>query len=135
MTSKKSTPDLKPKPLDALVVLAVIALGVAVSLWVYGGKTDSTALTATGKHRGEVIEQVSLSALTESKTIDLDGTYHLTVLLERDGVTVTESDCPGQDCVHTGKITQSGQSIVCLPEQVVVTLTGADSDGADIVLG
>ena len=38
------------------------------------------------------------------------------------------------DCVHTGRITRSGQSIVCLPEQVVIQLTGGTSD-ADVVLG
>ena len=50
------------------------------------------------------------------------------------GVCVTRSDCPGQDCVHTGRITRSRQSIVCLPEQVVIQLTGGTSD-AYVVLG
>ena len=48
---------------------------------------------------------------------------------------VAESDCPGQDCVHTGTITRAGQSIVCLPEQVVVQLTGGGGGGPDAVLG
>ena len=30
MTSKRSQPELKPKPLDALVVLAVVLLGVSL---------------------------------------------------------------------------------------------------------
>ena len=38
------------------------------------------------------------------------------------------------DCVHTGTITRAGQSIVCLPEQVVVQLSGGGS-GPDAVLG
>ena len=75
-----------------------------------------------------------LSTLTEEKKITIDGQYHLTVTLTRDGVSVTESDCPGQDCVHTGRITRAGQSIVCLPEQVIVTLEGKTS-APDVVLG
>ncbi len=54
--------------------------------------------------------------------------------MDSGGVCVVHSDCPGQDCVHTGRITRSGQSIVCLPEQVVIQLTGGTSD-ADVVLG
>ena len=47
------------------------------------------------------------------------------------------SDCPTQDCVHTGTISRSGQSIVCLPARIVIQLTGgaADSSGVDIVIG
>ena len=133
MTSKRSQPELKPKPLDALVVLAVLLLGVAAAWLVFGGE-NSGALTATVKHRGQVVARVELSSLTEEKTVSIDGAYHLTVTLDRTGAAVTDSDCPGQDCLHTGRITRAGQSIVCLPEQVIVTLEGK-APSPDVVLG
>lgn len=133
MTSKRSQPELKPKPLDALVALAVLLLGVAAAWLAYGGE-NSGALTATVKHRGQVVARVELSSLTEEKTVSIDGAYHLTVTLDRTGAAVTDSDCPGQDCLHTGRITRSGQSIVCLPEQVIVTLEGK-APSPDVVLG
>ena len=34
----------------------------------------------------------------------------------KSGLYVAVSDCPTRDCVRTGIITQSGQSIVCLPD-------------------
>lgn len=133
MSSARSKPDLKPKPMDALVVIIVVAFAVMTAAFVYG-KNRGETLTATVKHRGQVAAQVALSTLTEEKKITIDGQYHLTVTLTKDGVSVTESDCPGQDCVHTGRITRAGQSIVCLPEQVVVTLEGKSS-APDVVLG
>ena len=133
MSSARSKPDLKPKPMDALVVIIVVAFAVMAAAFVYG-KNRGETLTATVKHRGQVAAQVALSTLTEEKKITIDGQYHLTVTLTKDGVSVTESDCPGQDCVHTGRITRAGQSIVCLPEQVVVTLEGKTS-APDVVLG
>ena len=133
MTSKRSQPELKPKPLDALVVLAVVLLAVGAAWLSYGGK-NGDALTATVKHWGQVVAQVDLSALTEEKTVTVDGTYHLTITLDKTGAAVTDSDCPGQDCVHTGRITRAGQSIVCLPEQVIVTLEDK-TPSADVVLG
>ena len=53
------------------------------------------------------------------------------------GVRVAVSDCPTQDCVHTGTITRSGQSIVCLPARIIIRLEGgaADPDAVDAVLG
>lgn len=133
MSSARSKPDLKPKPMDALVVIIVVAFAVMTAAFVYG-KNRGETLTATVKHRGQVAAQVALSTLTEEKKITIDGQYHLTVTLTKDGVSVTESDCPGQDCVHTGRITRAGQSIVCLPEQVIVTLEGKTSV-PDVVLG
>ena len=127
MTSKRSQPELKPKPLDAVVVLAVVLLAVGTALL-------EGSLTATVKHRGQVVAQVELSSLPGEKTIAIDGTYHLTVILDKTGAAVTDSDCPGRDCVHTGRITRAGQSIVCLPEQVVVTLEGK-TPSADVILG
>ena len=49
-------------------------------------------------------------------------------------VSVTQSDCPGQDCVHSGAVSRAGQSIVCLPARIVVELVGA-ADGYDLVTG
>ena len=102
--------------MDALVVLFVVLSAAIIAVLVYG-KSESESLTATVKHRGETVAQVVLDTLQEEKTVTIDGKYHLTVTVTRDGVSVTESDCPGQDCVHTGCITKAGQSIVCLPEQ------------------
>ena len=133
MTSKRSQPELKPKPLDALVVLAVVLLAVGAAWLSYGGRGEGD-LTAVVKHRGQVVAQVTLSTITEEKQIPVDGTYHLLVTVTRDGASVTQSDCPGQDCVHTGTITRAGQSIVCLPEQVIVTLEGK-APSPDVILG
>ena len=37
------------------------------------------------------------------------------------------SDCHGQDCVHQGDIWLSGESIICLPNKVVLEISGDDS--------
>ena len=79
---------------------------------------------------------MELSSLPGEKTIAIDGTYHLTVILDKTGAAVTDSDCPGRDCVHTGRITRAGQSIVCLPARIIVSLEGgAPASGPDIVIG
>ena len=58
----------------------------------------------------------------------------LTVTAAGGAVSVTQSDCPGQDCVHSGAVSRAGQSIVCLPAHIVVELVGA-ADGYDLVTG
>ena len=125
MPQQPSTPKLRPTGWDALVVLVVIALAAAAALWSFARPTG-----------GELIVcRVTLAELQETKTVQVDGTYHLTIEMTPEGVRVAQSDCPGGDCVRTGTITRAGQSIVCLPEQVVVQLTGASADGPDVILG
>lgn len=53
------------------------------------------------------------------------------------GVRAAWADCPTQDCVRTGLITQSGQSIVCLPARIIVRLEGGamEDSGVDAVVG
>ena len=129
---RPSSPDLRPRLWDLLVVLAVVLLTAGSAWWFYGGQTGG-ARTCVITHRGDEIARFPLPA---EETVAVDGTYHLTITASADGVTVTASDCPGQDCVHTGTISRAGQSIVCLPEQVVIRLEGrAATDDPDITLG
>ena len=134
MRMRASSPKLRPTGWDGAVAAVVAALAVLSAVWYYGGLESFGPLTATILHRGQVVQTVRLDRLTEEMTVTVEGDYHLTILLDRNGVRVAESDCPGRDCVHTGVITRAGQSIVCLPEQVVVQLSGGGS-GPDAVLG
>ena len=135
MTSK-SSPNLKPTVWDALVALAVIVLGVVVALAVYSGKSASGTLTCVITDHGEAVQRVDMSTLTDAQYLEIDSTYHLTVKLSPDGVEVTDSDCPHQDCVHTAPITRAGQSIVCLPAQIVISLEGTPTaDAPDVIVG
>lgn len=43
-------------------------------------------------------------------------------------VHVINADCPDQVCVKTGWISKPSQAIVCLPNRVSITITGAPSD-------
>lgn len=135
MRMRALSPKLRPTWWDGAVAALVAALAVLSAVWYYGGLESSGPLTATILHRSQVVQTVRLDRLTEELTVPVEGIYHLTVTLDKTGVRVAESDCPGQDCVHTGTITRAGQSIVCLPEQVVVQLTGGGGGGPDAVLG
>ena len=49
-------------------------------------------------------------------------------------VWLEEASCPDKLCVHQGKIQYAGQSIICLPNQVSVTIEDEqDKNGVDVV--
>lgn len=122
---------------DALVALAVALLAAVTALLFYLPRTQSGHLTAVITQHGQVVRCVALSGMDKEQVIELDdGTYHLTVRVSAAGAYVSHSDCPTQDCVHTGAISRAGQSIVCLPAQVVVYLEGTPAAGQpDVIVG
>lgn len=132
----KSYPELRPVWWDGLAVLAVAALAVVSALLLWRAPAETGAVTAVISADGEERERIDLTALSPTTiTVESRG-YTLRVLLSEEEVRVTESDCPTQDCVHTGAIHGSGQSIVCLPARVTVRLEGGTpADGPDLVIG
>ncbi len=44
------------------------------------------------------------------------------IVIEDGGVYMSEADCPNQNCVRQGKISEAGVPIVCLPHQVIVMI-------------
>ena len=134
----KSSPKLRPNFFDGIVALLVALLAIGTSVVFYGGLGSKDGdVTAVVLHYGEEVERIDLSSLDGDRQIEIDGKYHLTISLTAFGAQVTHSDCPTQDCVHTGVISRSGQSIVCLPARIIVQLVGgpATDDGPDLVIG
>ena len=144
MTSNSSQPSLRPKPLDALVAAVVIALAVVTALLFYlpktGGGDQLTLVITVG---GQEQSRTPVTQLPDGPVrIEGRGSYTLTLSPSYSdlpfspewSVRVSDSDCPGQDCVHTGAISRAGQSIVCLPAQVVISIVSTSSD-VDAVLG
>lgn len=147
----KPPPKLRPTAWDGLVVLCVAALALGTAFFQWRGGT-SQALTAVVSVDGMEADRFAPADLAASpRTYEHNG-YTLEVALSIDyehpassvlppsgksGLCVVRSDCPTQDCVHTGTITESGQSIVCLPARFILCLEGGtpDPDGVDAVLG
>lgn len=128
----KKTPKLKPTGWDALVVLAVLLLAFALDARFWFAPAHGGALTVVVSVDGAEAERFPLGNATRSYT---NNGYTVRVAATADGVRVESADCPTQDCVRTGTISRAGQSIVCLPSRIVVTLEGAADMGFDVIAG
>ena len=118
-----SVKENKPvRLLDLIVMVAVLLVAIAFAIIPLFTKEKGKAvlITADGKE--------SEYSLDEDKTLTVRG---LTVVVKDGKVSVTESDCPDGICVSTGEIDGVGQTIVCLPEGVVIKITGESKFQAD----
>lgn len=133
MSTKPSHPEYRPNRWDALVAAAVLTLAAATALLFYLPRQSSGALTVTVTVGAQTVQTVPL-AQYGGDHVYTGGGHTLTVRCENGQVWVAGSDCPGQDCVRSGAISRAGQSIVCLPAQVVIRL-GGPADAPDLIVG
>ena len=111
------------------VLLAVIAIAGAC-LYFFRGEGDTVTVLVDGK----VIATYSLSEdRVEEIHTDKNGLNRLVI---RDGKAwVEEASCPDGICAAHKPIHRNGESIVCLPNKVVVTVETTDTtDQPDVVI-
>ena len=78
---------------------------------------------------GQVIATYSLSINAE---YELNGGTNILVI-ENGEAYLKDANCPDKTCVKTGKIRYVNQSIICLPNEISITVRGNSDDGVDIV--
>ncbi len=111
------------KKADGVIIGAILLVCAALFLFSrFAGQKQTGPISAEIYVAGQLAQDVPLSG---------DAAYELAIgegkvvlLVEPDGVSVASADCASQTCVHTGKITLPGQIITCLPNRVIVKLTG-----------
>ena len=76
----------------------------------------------------ELYTELSLAQPPATYTVETEKGV-LTFSLDAEGVCVLHSDCPDAVCVRTGKIARKGESIVCVPLGVCITVGEGVLDG------
>lgn len=70
-------------------------------------------------------------SLHKDQEIKINDTNYLII---KDGVAdMIEADCPDQICVNQKAISKTGETIVCLPNKVIVDVKGVESGELDAV--
>lgn len=106
---------------DLIAILIVIALIILSSFvfWKVVGTEEGSRVVVY--EDGKVIREIPL---TEETEFVVEGLYTNKIAVRDGKAAVIESDCPGGDCMHSGWISESGRSIICLPNRVEVRIEG-----------
>ena len=100
----------------------------------YGCYTGSSSFGCLGHKNvyvdGEKLCEYPLSQDTTEKIELGNGSYNILTISEG-YADVTEASCPDQICVHHNHIRYLGETIVCLPNKLVVEIEGGESNGID----
>ena len=112
---------------DIILILAVLAAAL-VLLLVTGShkKAGSYAVVMVRNH------EIAKYSLADDGIYAINGGTN-TIEIKDGKVRMTEADCPNRLCVRQGWISYAGQSIVCLPNELSVTIAGTEAE-ADFIL-
>ena len=127
MEDKTPTPKKKDR-LDIIIISAILLVSLVLLLVVTLSKEEGSFVVV--EIDGAV---VGTYPLNENAEYSLNGGTNNLVI--KDGKAyLNYSNCPDHTCEKTGKIQYVGQTIICLPNKVAITIKGdIANDGVDFV--
>lgn len=115
-----------------IVVLLLIVTTLGLCFYLFRGEGDMVVVTVDGKEFGRysLAEDVTVEIRTGAQGEELN------LLVIKGGQAYVETaTCPDGICAGHKSIKRDGESIVCLPHKVVITVyTSEEKDAPDIVV-
>lgn len=108
-------------------ILLLTATLVGLLFLIMGKAGDTVTVTVDKKFFGEY-------PLGEDRIVEIRTEDSLNILVIEDGrAFMREADCPDGICCAHRPIVRDGESIICLPNRVVVTVSAKSENGPDVV--
>ncbi|MBR1635164.1 MAG: NusG domain II-containing protein [Lachnospiraceae bacterium] len=110
--------------LSCIAVLIFVSFGLRIHSMMNNGSTIE--ITVDGKVYGRY-------ALEQDQRIPVeidDETKNIVVIADGEAY-MAEASCPDKLCIHQGRIESRSQSIVCLPNRVIVTVVDGEEPEID----
>ena len=113
--------------LDIIVIASILL--ASLSLLLILNLTKQEGALAVVEIDGQVVAEYPLY---KEGVFSLNGGTNVLVI-EGGAAYLNYSSCPDHTCENIGKIRYVGETIVCLPNKVTITIIGDAEDGVDLV--
>ena len=119
------------KKRDIILIVSLLVVGIiALVIWHFIYSVDGKYVTI--EQRDNLI---GIYPLNVDKEIEIEhrGEVVNKIVIEDGYCYMEEAECPDHLCIKQGKVNKSGQTIVCLPNRVVVTVVDSNNSDYDSV--
>jgi len=103
-----------------VIIVCIIAVLSCIFVWLFNENNAEKGKNAVVYVGGEIVKVLPLE---NDSTFTLPKT-DMTIKVESSQAYISESSCKCKTCIGFGKLTKAGQSAVCLPNRVTVTIEG-----------
>ncbi len=133
MSEQVDNRGTKKNDIIGIAAIVAIALIVAIGYQVYA----HTGLGNSSEGPFVVIQSVDKTIysepLSKSGEFEVKNQFGTNLVkIENNSVWVDKADCDNQICVNTGKISNPGDMIVCLPHQVLIQVVKSPEDAVPL---
>ena len=111
---------------DLILLFVVLVIGIVGILLMKSADTGKSAEIIVDGKTTEIID------LDESYEKQING---VVVCCENGEVYIKESDCPDKVCIRSGRISKSGEGIICAPNRVAIKIDGKKGNMPDAITG
>lgn len=118
---------LKTHRNDVILIAALLLAAGVLALWL--GLTRRAGGVARVQIDGETVLELPLDQ--DTQVVLGEGEHTNTLVIENGAAQVIAADCPDQVCVRQGAVRYNGESIVCLPHKLIVSIEGGSENGVD----
>jgi hypothetical protein len=130
---------MKVKKWDVIIIsLFVIASFIPALIFTLQAKVDTGGYYVEIKVQGELYETRQLTGHTGREEIRIETDLGINIVeIIDEKVGMYEADCPDKVCYSPEYISRPGETIVCLPNRIVIEVKGEkpDADDEDIITG
>lgn len=115
---------------DFLLIGAFLIISLCLLLYqnTIGAKTGAVVVILQDG------EEIGRYPLEEELELLIEGNYGDNLLVIGNGKAfIKEADCPDRLCVKQKAVSRQGESLICLPHRLVVTVEGAPDNDVDAV--
>lgn len=113
-----------------IIVLSVFSALFTIYLFTVTQHGNKVLVYVDGQLTGEY----PLDTDTEVTIMGYNGGNNV-MSISNGRVRMSEASCPDRLCIHQGSISRAGQSIVCLPNRVILRIEGKEPLDYDAVSG
>jgi hypothetical protein len=121
------------KKFDIIIIVVVIVtslIGAGAYTLAHRGKYDKKY--AEVYVQGKLYETVPLDSKTDKKTFTVKTDLGSNLVSVGDGgVKIIDADCPDKVCIKDGFKDKPGETLVCLPNKVIVEIKGEKEQQVD----
>lgn len=122
---------LKKKEIMLVIVILIISVGSLIVYRYLTKPSDDSKTEIVVTIRGEEYGRYSIH---EDRIIEIPAEYGMSILEIKDGkAKMKQAGCPDQICVKHYAIHYNHDNIVCMPNQIIVEVSGGEASGIDAI--
>ena len=121
---------LKSKKKEIIAVLILVLIAVV----------SFVCIRFFVENKGKYVKVYVNEKLTKTFDLTKDREYFIEtkfgynlLIIKNERTRILDADCPNKICVNKGYISKNGESIICLPHHVVVTVESSEDNNVDAV--